>query len=118
MAVLLIGGSFISATAQQVPEQDSAPIAESQPMIPNQGVTKVIACGYDAEGIWRVLPLTVSYQYNGVQYNVNVLNAWNPWTDRWETRVDQQAYNTNYYLNGVTYSFYAPLSTGTYYFNL
>lgn len=93
-------------------------VVMQQPVIPNQGITKVIACGYDAEGIWRVLPLTVSYQYNGVQYNVNVLNAWNPWTDQWDMGVDQPAYNTNYYLRGVTYDFYTSLSTGIYYFNL
>ena len=56
-------------------------VVNQSPVIPEQGVTRVVACGYDAQGIWRVLPLTVSYQYNGVQYVVNVLNAWNPWTD-------------------------------------
>lgn len=85
---------------------------------PNQGVEKVIACGYDAQGIWRVLPLKVAYTYNGVQYNVTVLNAWNPWTQSWDYDVDQPAYNTYYYLRGVYYNFYAPLATGTYYFNL
>ncbi len=85
---------------------------------PNQGVEKVIACGYDAQGIWRVIPLKVAYTYNGVQYNVTVLSAWNPWTQMWNTGVDQTAYNTYYYLRGVYYNFYAPLSTGTYYFNL
>lgn len=84
----------------------------------DQGVTKVVACGYDAQGIWRVLPLTVSYQYNGVQYIVNVLNAWNPWTDQWDRGVDTPAYNTDYYLRGVEYSFYTVLPTGTFYFNL
>lgn len=84
----------------------------------NQGITKVIACGYDATGVWRVLPLTVSYQYNGIQYNVNVINAWNPWTQMWDRGVDQPAYNTNYYLRGVMYDFYTVLATGTFYFNL
>lgn len=84
----------------------------------NQGITRVIACGYDATGVWRVLPLTVSYQYNGIQYDVNVINAWNPWTDMWDRGVDQPAYNTNYYLRGVTYDFYTVLATGTFYFNL
>lgn len=86
--------------------------------IAQQGITKVVACGYDAQGIWRVLPLTVSYQYNGVQYIVNVINAWNPWTDNWDRGVDMPAYNTTFYLRGVEYSYYTPLSTGTYYFNL
>lgn len=84
----------------------------------NQGITRVIACGYDNQGVWRVLPLVVSYQYNGVQYDVNVINAWNPWTDMWDNGVDMPAYSTSYMLRGVEYDFYTPLSTGTYYFNL
>ncbi len=84
----------------------------------NQGITKVIACGYDAQGVWRVLPLVVSYRYNGVQYGVNVLNAWNPWTDSWDRGVDLPAYNTTYYLRNVEYDFYTVLPTGTFYFNL
>lgn len=84
----------------------------------NSGTMTVIGCGYDAQGIWRTIPLRVAYQYNGVQYNVTVLNAWNPWTDMWKMGVDQPAYNTSYFINGNTYNFYAPLSTGTYYFNL
>lgn len=84
----------------------------------NQGITKVIACGYDAQGVWRVLPLVVSYQYDGVQYHVNVLNAWNPWTDQWDKGVDLPAYNTDYYLKNVEYNFYTVLPTGTFYFNL
>ena len=85
---------------------------------PNQGVTNVVACGYDAQGVWRTIPLHVSYTYNGVQYDVTVLNAWNPWTDMWDRGVDVPAYNTSYYLNGTTFDFYTVLSTGTYYFNL
>lgn len=84
----------------------------------NQGVTKVIANGYDAQGVWRVLPMVVSYQYNGVQYDVNVLNAWNPWIDQWEKGIDVPAYNTDYVLRNVTYDFYVVLSFGTFYFNL
>ncbi len=93
-------------------------VVNQSPVIPEQGVTRVVACGYDAQGIWRVLPLTVSYQYNGIQYVVNVLNAWNPWTDMWDRGVDAPAYNTDYYLRGVEYSFYTVLPTGTFYFNL
>ncbi len=84
----------------------------------NQGYVTVTACGYDSQGIWRVIPIYVNYVYNGVQYNVTVVNAYNPWTDSWNTNVDMPAYNTNYYINGQTFNFYAPLSTGTYYFNL
>lgn len=84
----------------------------------NQGYLTVTACGYDAQGVWRVIPLYVNYVYNGVQYNVTVVNAYNPWTDSWDTNVDMPAYNTDYYINGQNFDFYAPLSTGTYYFNL
>lgn len=84
----------------------------------NQGITKVIACGYDARGIWRVLPMLVSYQYIGGQYSVNVLNAWNPWTDHWDRGIDQQAFNTVYYLRNNQYDFYTVLPFGTFYFNL
>lgn len=84
----------------------------------NQGTITVMACGYDASGIWRTIPLRVAYTYNGVEYDVTVLNAYNPWTNTWNVGVDMPAYNTSYYINGQTYDFYAPLSTGTYYFNL
>ncbi len=84
----------------------------------NQGVAKVIGCGYDATGVWRIIPMLVSYQYNGVVYDVNVLNAWNPWTQSWDKGVDMPAFSTDYYLRGMEFSYYSPLSTGTYYFNL
>lgn len=84
----------------------------------NEGYTTVMACGYDARGIWRTIPLRVNYQWNGVQYNVTVLSAWSPWTDSWIRGVDTPAYNTTYFTHGNTYSFYVPLATGTYYFNL
>lgn len=84
----------------------------------DSGTTTVVACGYDAQGVWRTIPLYVAYQWNGVQYDVTVINAWDPWTDMWNRGVDQAAYNTSYYINGNTYDFYAPLTTGTYYFNL
>lgn len=82
------------------------------------GNLTVMACGYDAQGVWRVLPLRVSYEYNGVQYDVEVVNAWNPWSDTWNMGVDVPAVNTSYYLRGNYYDFYVVLSTGTYYFNL
>lgn len=84
----------------------------------NSGVCNVVGVGYDAQGVWRTIPMTVSYNWNGAQYNVTVLNAWNPWTDMWNQGIDDQAYNTSYFLNGQTYDFYVPLSTGTFYFNL
>lgn len=96
----------------------SPTIIVNTPVNTDNGVTKVVACGYDAQGIWRTLPLTVAYAYNGVQYNVTVVNAWNPWTDTWDKNVDEPAYNTDYTLNGHSYDFYTVLSTGTYYFNL
>lgn len=97
-----------------------APAAVVNPVIvnPNQGYQKVIACGYDSFGNWKVIPMLVSYQYNGIQYDVNVINAWNPITASWDTDIDMPAYNTLYGLRGVNYHFYTPLSTGTYYFNL
>lgn len=84
----------------------------------NAGTAKVLACGYDAQGIWRTIPLLVQYHFDGAQYKALVLNAWNPWTDSWNHNVDQPAYNTSYFLRGNTYDFYTNLSTGTYYFNL
>lgn len=90
----------------------------SSPNWENQGTTNVVACGYDAQGVWRVIPLRVSYVFNGALYNVTVDSAWNPWTDSWNYGVDVPAYNTDYFLNGSTYKFYTNLSTGTWYFNL
>ncbi len=90
----------------------------SSPNWQNSGVTTVIACGYDSMGVWRTLPLRVSYSYNGIQYVVTVLNAWDPWTQSWNLGVDVPAVNTSYYLRGNNFNFYAVLSTGTYYFNL
>lgn len=84
----------------------------------NSGEANVMACGYDDQGVWRVIPMTVSYQFNGALYNVTVENAWDPWTESWNDDIDMPAYNTTYYINGNTYHFYAPLTTGTYYFNL
>ena len=92
--------------------------ALSSPDWQNQGTTTVIACGYDAQGVWRTIPLRVSYNYNGAQYNVTVNSAWNPWTDMWNYGVDVPAFNTYYFLNGNYYDFYVNLSTGTWYFNL
>ena len=84
----------------------------------NSGTCNVVGVGYDAQGVWRTIPMTVSYSWNGAQYNVTVLSAWNPWTDMWNRGIDDTAYNTSYFLNGETYNFYVPLSTGTFYFNL
>lgn len=84
----------------------------------NAGTVKVIACGYDAYGVWRTIPMVVNYQYNGVTYNVVVLSAWDPWTQTWDTGMSLPAVNTYYDLRGQDYHFYAVLSTGTFYFNL
>lgn len=86
--------------------------------LPSQGKARVIACGYDATGVWRLVPLIIQFQYDGVQYDVTVLNAWNPWTDMWNRNVNQPAYNTDYWLRNIQYDYYVPLATGTYYFNL
>ena len=90
----------------------------SNPDWQNNGVMNVVACGYDAQGVWQTIPMTVSYNYNGVQYNVTVLSAYNPWTQTWNRGIDDPAFNTSYFINGNTYNFYVNLSTGTYYFNL
>jgi hypothetical protein len=82
------------------------------------GNLTVLACGYDAQGVWRVIPLRVNYDYNGIQYDVEVINAYNPWSDTWNMGVDVPAVNTSYYLRGNYYDFYVVLSTGTFYFNL
>lgn len=84
----------------------------------NQGTLNVMATGYDSQGVLKQIPLYVSYTWNGVNYNVIVLNSWNPYTQMWNTGVDQPAYSTSYYFNGFNYNFYAPLSIGTFYFNL
>lgn len=90
----------------------------SSPNWQNNGTVNVMACGYDAQGVWRTIPLKVRYAYNGAQYDVTVISAWNPWTQMWNYDVDQPAFNTTYFLNGVSYNFYTNLSTGTFYFNL
>ena len=84
----------------------------------NNGNIRVLCCGYDAMGVWRTFPLYVNYQYNGVNYNVTVLNAWDPWTDQWNQGIDVQAFSTDYTLRGVNYNYYVVLSYGTFYFNL
>lgn len=90
----------------------------SQPDWQNQGIIHVVGCGYDSQGVWRVVPMLVAYQYNGVQYDVNVLKAWNPWTDTWNDDVDAQAFNTDYWLRGTEFDYYTVLPYGTFYFNL
>lgn len=94
----------------------SAPL--STPNWQNQGTITVIACGYDAQSVWRTIPLRVSYDYNGGQYNVTVDSAWDPWTDDWNYGIDVPAFSTYYFLNGNYYNYYVNLSTGTFYFNL
>lgn len=90
----------------------------STPNWQNNGTMTVMACGYDAQGVWRTIPLRISYSFNGAQYVVNVLAAWNPWTDMWNRGLDDPAYSTSYFLNGTTFNYYTNLSTGTFYFNL
>ncbi|MCH5241349.1 MAG: hypothetical protein J1F67_02850 [Muribaculaceae bacterium] len=84
----------------------------------NQGNLNVMATGYDSESVLVQIPLYVSYSFNGVQYDVTVLNSWNPYSQMWNMGVDTPAYNTNYYFNGFTYNYYVVLPSGTYYFNL
>ena len=84
----------------------------------NEGNLNVMATGYDSESVLVQIPLYVSYSFNGVQYDVTVLNSWNPYTQMWNEGVDTPAYNTSYYFNGFTYNYYVVLPSGTYYFNL
>ena len=84
----------------------------------NSGTMNVMATGYDSQGVMKQIPLFISYNYNGVNYNVTVLNSWNPYTQMWTSNVDTPAYQTSYFLNGFTYNYYAVLPTGTFYFNL
>lgn len=103
----------------QTPSVAPGPVMQMTPPQPsNSGIVTVVACGFDNFGVWRVVPLSVAYKFNGVSYSTTVVNAWNQETDTWSYKVDMPAYNTIYYQNGTTYRFYAPLSTGTYYFNL
>ena len=123
------GGSFRPAPIAPAPPPSwgnpwgpgwntSPGIVINSPSWVNQGTANVIACGYGARGVWRTIPLHVAYYYNGVDYDVTVLNAWNPWTQMWNRGINQAAYNTSYFINGNTYDFYVPLSFGTFYFNL
>lgn len=84
----------------------------------NAGTLTVMSCGYDVYGVWRNLPLRVYYRYNGIDYDVTVLSAWNPWSDTWNNNLQVPAYNTSYYTHGNNYDFYTVLASGTYYFNL
>lgn len=84
----------------------------------NQGTMNVMSTGYDSEGVMKQIPLFISYTFNGVNYNITVLNAWNPYTENWNIGVDIPAYSTSYYINGFTYNYYAVLPIGTFYFNL
>ena len=84
----------------------------------NSGNLNVMATGYDVQGVIRQIPLQVSYNWNGVNYNVTVINAWNPYSQMWNTGLDIPANSTSYYFNGFTYNYYAALPIGTFYFNL
>ena len=84
----------------------------------NQGNVNVMATGYDSESVLVQIPLYVSYSFNGVNYDVTVLNSWDPYTQTWNIGVDTPANITSYYFNGFTYNYYVVLPTGTYYFNL
>lgn len=88
------------------------------PVNMNEGTINVMATGYDTESVLVQIPLVVSYSFNGVNYDVMVLNSWSPYTQSWNIGVDVQAYQTDYYFNGFTYNYYAVLPSGTFYFNL
>ena len=95
-----------------------SPTVIVSPSYQESGKTNVIGVGYDDEGVWRTVPMSVEYNADGSQYDVEVLTAWNPWTDTWNLNLNIPAQNTSYLLDGTTYDYYVVLSTGTYYFNL
>lgn len=84
----------------------------------NSGTINVMATGYDTESVLLQIPLFVSYSFNGANYNVTVLNAWNPYSQMWNMGLDVPANQTDYYFNGFNYNYYVMLPSGTYYFNL
>ena len=84
----------------------------------NEGTINVMATGYDSESVLVQIPLNVSYSFNGVNYDVTVLNAYSPLTQTWNVGVDTPAYQTDYFFNGFNYNYYVVLPSGTYYFNL
>jgi len=84
----------------------------------NNGISHVIGVGYDVQGVWETVPLVVEWHWNGVNYDVTIMTAWNPWTRSWDGSLNISAYQTQYQLRGITYDYYVNLSTGTYYFNL
>ncbi len=114
----LINNGWASQGGNWGPGMNMPPAPIPTPVIASHGRMRVIACGYDITGVWRVLPMVVHYRYNGIQYMVNVLSAWNPITRMWIPDVDTQAFNTTYTLRGVTYNYYTVLSFGTFYFNI
>ncbi len=83
----------------------------------NNGISHVIGVGYDVQGVWETVPLVAKWHWNGVNYEVIVITAWNPWTRSWDGNLNMPAYQTQYRLKGITYDYYVNLSTGTYYFN-
>lgn len=123
-AMRVFGGNSLMRLANPSPNGFAPPPSNMPPpgvMNPNwenYGQMAVVACGRDAMGVWRTVPLHISYRYNGFQYNVTVLSAWNPWTDAWMDDLNLPAVNTYFTNNGTEYDFYVVLSTGTFYFNL
>ncbi len=81
------------------------------------GQSRVIGVGYDVQDVWETVPMVINWHWNGFYYDVVVQSAWNPWTQMWESNLNVPAFQTDYTLRGVPYSFYVNLSTGTYYFN-
>ncbi len=83
-------------------------------------VTRVVACGYDAQGNLACAPAygQLSIQRRPIRgqriERLGILAI----GSMWDRGVDAPAYNTDYYLRGVEYSFYTVLPTGTFYFNL
>lgn len=45
------------------------------PTCQDSGKVNVIGVGYDDEGVWRTMPMSVQYNYSNSKYNVIVLTA-------------------------------------------
>lgn len=108
-----LGPNSLMRPARAAHPPVAPPIPDTQ-----SGRIGVVGCGYDDMGVWRTVPMTVDYNYNGAQYDATVVSAWDPWTDVWNYDIYVAAINTSYFINSVNYNFYVVLSTGTYYFNL
>lgn len=110
------GNPFLNNPQMIPPFSINRPL--SSPDWQNNGYENVIAVGSGAQGVWRSIPLNISYSFNGAQYNVTVINAYNPWSQSWMNGIYIPAYSTYIFLKGTYYKYCVDLSVGTFYFNI